>query len=366
MKNKVGTGRPVPSKKDKSMKKTMVRALALLLTVCLSLGIVSCNGASGKTEGSKGQINVEIPSESGDEESFEGSCPIPEDEEQLRAFVSASKNYESSYLSGRDTKEVACYVADDRAIFIRKVSFGFGPDKVTAYVADIYLSDIRDLIGCVLFDEEGAISKGTPEDVMNTVEDALFIVNTDFMRSRSWGLYVRGGKVYRSKPTAGIDICAIGKDGKMEILDGDTLDPEQLMEEGNVWHVLTFGPSLLNEDGTPRDHNSEFRINDNYSRHDEDETVSSVGFLAPNPRTAIGQAEDGHYILVSVDGRDKWYSRGMRFPELSHLMYEEGASVAYNLDGGGSVFMYYDGKPVNSNTGGRSPSDYFVILKKEN
>ena len=33
----------------------------------------------------------------------------------------------------------------DCPILIRQVSFGFGPDKVTAYVADIYLEDIKDL-----------------------------------------------------------------------------------------------------------------------------------------------------------------------------------------------------------------------------
>ena len=340
------------------------RFFALMLAFVLLLGAVSCQKTVVGSTGAK--PNVDLPNESGQGGEFESFCQIPESEAELKEWVNASKNYESSYLSGRNTKILSSYVASDRAMLIREVSFGFGPDKVTAYVADIYLQDIRDLIGCVLFDEEGSISKGTPEDVMNQIDNTLFVINTDFMRSRSWGLYVRGGKVYRSKRTNGIDICAINKNGKMEILDGDTLNADKLMKEGNVWHVLTFGPSLLNEDGSPRNANSEFRINDNYSQYNQDETVSSVGFLAPNPRTAIGQAEDGHYILVSVDGRDKWYSRGMRFPELSHLMYEEGASVAYNLDGGGSVFMYYDGKPVNSNTGGRSPSDYFVILKKDN
>lgn len=335
------------------------------MAVALLMGASSCQNKQTST-GTKPPLNVEVPSYS---EGKDGEntvfCEIPESEEALLSAVTACKNYEESYLSSRDTKVLQSYVSDSKAILIRRVSFGFGPDKVTAYVADIYLEDIKDLMGCVLFDEEGSISKGTPEDVMNEIDDALFIVNTDFMRKRSWGLYVRGGKVYRDKPTAGIDICAINKDGTMEILDGDTLDSKALMEEGKVWHVLTFGPSLLNEDGTPRDQNSDFRINDNYSRYNEDETVSSVGFLAPNPRTAIGQAEDGHYVIVSVDGRDKWYSRGMRFPELSHLMYEEGCKVAYNLDGGGSVFMYYDGEAVNSNTGGRSPSDYFVILKND-
>ena len=339
------------------------RIFALLLAGALTAGFAACAKEPQISTGTKGEINVEIPSESVDTQV--GVSAIPESAEELKELAIGSKNYEKSYLSGRSTKVLKSYVASDRAILIRRVSFGFGPDKVTAYVADIYLDDIKDLIGCVLFDEEGAISKGSPEDVMEEIDDALFVVNTDFMRSRKWGLYVRGGKVYRNKPTAGIDVCAINKDGKMEILDGDTLDAEKLIEEGKVWHVLTFGPSLLNADGSPRDNNSDFRINDNYSRYNEDESVSSVGFLAPNPRTAIGQAADGHYVIVTVDGRDSWYSRGIRFPELSHLMYEEGCTVAYNLDGGGSVFMYFDGEPVNSNTGGRSPSDYFVILKKD-
>ena len=339
------------------------KIVALLLAGALCASFYSCADKSQGSTGPNENVNVGLPSMEGD--TVTGVSPIPQSVEELKQMALGSKHYEESYLSGRDTKVLQSYVSSDRAILIRKVSFGFGPEKVTAYVADIYLDDIKDLMGCVLFDEEGAISKGTPEDVMAGIDDVLFLVNTDFMRSRSWGLYVRGGTVYRNKPTKGIDICAINKDGKMEILDGDTLDADALMAQGDVWHVLTFGPSLLNEDGSPRDNNSDFRINDNYSRHDEDESVSSVGFLAPNPRTAIGQAADGHYVIVSVDGRDSWYSRGMRFPELSHLMYEEGCKVAYNLDGGGSVFMYYDGKAVNSNTGGRSPSDYFVILKKD-
>lgn len=342
----------------------MIRKIAaFLLAGAVLAGTASCTEKPQVNVSTGGPINVEVPSEN--IETNKGVSPIPQSVEELKEMALGVKHYESSYLSGRETKVLQTYVAKDRAMLIRRVSFGFGPNKVTAYVADIYLSDIKDLIGCVLTDEDGDLSKGTPEDVMKGIDDALFLVNTDFMRSRKWGLYVRGGKIYRNKPTERLDVCAINTDGKMMILDGDTLDPEALMEKGDIWHVLTFGPSLLNEDGTPKDNNDDFRINDNYSRHDQDESVSSVGFLAPNPRTAIGQAEDGHYVIVSVDGRDEWYSRGMRFPELSHFMYEEGCEVAYNLDGGGSVFMYYDGKAVNRNTGGRSPSDYFVILKGE-
>ena len=127
---------------------------------------------------------------------------------------------------------------------------------------------------------------------------------------------------------------------------------------------MTFGPSLLNADGSPRDNNGDFRINNNYQGWDDDK--SYYGFLSPNPRTAMGQAEDGHFIFVAVDGRDKGYSKGMTFPELSHLMYEEGCTVAYNLDGGGSTMMYFDGEFVNTPAGGRDPGDYFCIIRKEN
>jgi exopolysaccharide biosynthesis protein len=192
---------------------------------------------------------------------------------------------------------------------------------------------------------------------------AVFVLNTDFIKGRSWGLYVRGGRVFRNKTTEGIDVCAINKDGTMEILDGDTLNADALLKEGKVWHVLTFGPSLLNPDGTPKNNNNEFRIGKNYQGWDDAETY--YGFLSPNPRTAMGQAEDGHFIFVAVDGRDKGYSKGMTFPELSHLMYEEGAAVAYNLDGGGSTMMYFDGEFVNKPAGGRDPGDYFCIIRKE-
>ena len=109
------------------------------------------------------------------------------------------------------------------------------------------LENIKDLVGCVFMDEEGGVVKGSPQYVAEQL-GAIFIVNTDFMRGRSWGLYVRGGRIFRDKPTKGIDVCCLRTDGRMEILDGDTLDGKSLLAQGNVWHVLTFGPSLLNGD----------------------------------------------------------------------------------------------------------------------
>lgn len=70
------------------------------------------------------------------------------------------------------------------------------------------------------------------------------------------------------------------------------------------------------------------------------------------PRTAIGLKDDGHILLVVVDGRQD-NSIGMTLLELALFMQELGASDAMNLDGGGSSEMVIRGKVVNKPSDGR-------------
>ena len=335
--------------------KQICKNLCMILAMLLSLLPTSCFLTSCG-QGTTGSVPTPVPSS----ELLEGICTIPRSQEDLKAAVLASKRYDTSYLPDRNTEEVGVYLDENTAVYLRRISFSEGNDAVTAYIADVYVDRIDQLFGAVLTDEEGKIVNGSPEDVLKTT-DALLLLNSDYVRARSWGLYVRNGRIYRNEAITGIDVCTIGKSGKMEIYDGDTVSKEALLKDSNLWHIFSFGPSLLNEDGSARDEDSQFHITDRYSRWNQYD--SSVGFPVTNPRTAIGQAEDGHYILVAVDGRKKNSSRGMTFPELSHLLYEEGAEVAYNLDGGGSVLMYFQGEKVN-NTGGniRTPGDYICIL----
>lgn len=102
-------------------------------------------------------------------------------------------------------------------------------------------------------------------------------------------------------------------------------------------YVLTFGPALINGGQV---------------------TVSSsdeVGrAMTSNPRTAIGQISEGHYLLVVSDGRTK-ESAGLSLRQLAELMQSLGAQIAYNLDGGGSSTMVFQGRVVNNpTTNGRS------------
>ena len=59
-----------------------------------------------------------------------------------------------------------------------------------------------------------------------------------------------------------------------------------------------------------------------------------------NPRTAIGQREDGAVIFVCIDGRQAG-SPGGTYRDVTDIMIEYGAVNACNLDGGSSSIMMY-------------------------
>lgn len=52
-------------------------------------------------------------------------------------------------------------------------------------------------------------------------------------------------------------------------------------------------------------------------------------------------------MFVVVDGRSAGYSRGVTMTEFAEIFQGLGAKVAYNLDGGGSSTMYFNGELVN-------------------
>ncbi|MFZ2538823.1 MAG: phosphodiester glycosidase family protein [Oscillospiraceae bacterium] len=65
-----------------------------------------------------------------------------------------------------------------------------------------------------------------------------------------------------------------------------------------------------------------------------------------NPRTAIGQREDGTVLLLVIDGRQP-QSLGASYKDIVDIMIEHKAINAGNLDGGSSSMMYYKGELIN-------------------
>lgn len=94
--------------------------------------------------------------------------------------------------------------------------------------------------------------------------------------------------------------------------------------------------------------------------------ASSRDGTAPGAGTVTaptGVIDDTHLVFVVVDGRQEGYSEGVTLPELADIMLSLGATTAYNLDGGGSSTMYFDGRVVDSpsNGGERGTSDILYV-----
>lgn len=66
-----------------------------------------------------------------------------------------------------------------------------------------------------------------------------------------------------------------------------------------------------------------------------------------NPRTAVGQKEDGTVIFLVIDGR-KITAPGASLYDVQQIMLDRGAINAGALDGGYSSTMYYKGDVINS------------------
>ncbi|EKN41339.1 hypothetical protein CFSAN001627_13918, partial [Clostridium botulinum CFSAN001627] len=65
-----------------------------------------------------------------------------------------------------------------------------------------------------------------------------------------------------------------------------------------------------------------------------------------NPRTAIGQKQDGTIVLLVIDGR-RGIKQGATLEEVENILLQRGVVNASNLDGGSSSTMYYKGKVIN-------------------
>lgn len=71
------------------------------------------------------------------------------------------------------------------------------------------------------------------------------------------------------------------------------------------------------------------------------------------PRTIIGTYANDDIIMIVIDGRRQNWSKGVTLERLQTKLLELGVKEAYNLDGGGSSAMYYNGKLLNKPSDGR-------------
>ncbi len=211
------------------------------------------------------------------------------------------------------------------------------------YVADIHIKDPSLLKTALARDKNGNEFGMNIKEKTSVIAErvgAILAVNGDFYGTNESGYVIRNGIIYRDtiRPSndsdsdlAYFDDLAIMRDGSFVTFDEKDYTAKEVWDKGAM-HVLTFGPTLVKNGEIAVDVNAEVGL-----------AWSKTG----NPRCAIGYVSEGHYLIIVVDGRCD-ASRGTSLWELADVFRELGAETAYNLDGGGSATMIFNGRLINT------------------
>lgn len=137
------------------------------------------------------------------------------------------------------------------------------------------------------------------------------------------GLTVQDGNlVHNNVGEKGVNSVGFDDQGKM-VLGNRTA---KQLEAQHIREAVTFAPNLMVEGKS---------------------VISGDGGWGIAPRTGIGQRADGTVIFVVIDGRQPTWSIGATLRDLVNVFEDYDAVNAFNLDGGSSSEMVYQGKVLN-------------------
>lgn len=210
----------------------------------------------------------------------------------------------------------------------------YSTEDTAVYVAEVTLRSAQYLKTAFADDTYGRNITAHTSDIA-AAHNAILAVNGDFYGARESGYVIRNGVLYRDAGSAN-DVLCILSDGSFFIANSAEYSAQDLLDMG-AWQALSFGPALVQGGGITVGAQDEVDI-----------------AMASNPRTALGIIDELHYVFVVSDGRTH-ASKGLSLYELAVFMQGLGVQTAYNLDGGGSSTLYFNGAVINQpTTSGRS------------
>lgn len=203
-------------------------------------------------------------------------------------------------------------------------------NDTTIYVADVQIANPALLKTALANNTYGKNITSKTSTIAENV-NAILAINGDYYGVQEKGYVLKNGTIYRSTASKNQEDLVIYEDGTFEIINESDVDINTLLKNG-AYNILSFGPALVE--------NCNITVSQN-------EEVGKA--MASNPRTAIGIIDELHYVFVVSDGRTN-ESEGLSLYELAEFMQSIGVKTAYNLDGGGSSTMYFNGNIINNPT----------------
>ncbi|MBQ6465650.1 MAG: phosphodiester glycosidase family protein [Oscillospiraceae bacterium] len=235
------------------------------------------------------------------------------------------------------------YRSPDISIRLTKVT---NDDAIstTYFIADIYVAHLENFRTAFAGDSYRAWAA---ESVLSAAKrhGAILCMNGDYADAQASGLLIRNGELYLSQQTKN-DICVMYADGTVRTYGPNDYKAEDVIAAA-PYQVWKFGPALLDAEGQPL---KSFNTSKEISWE--------------NPRSGFGYFEPGHYCFILVDGRQNGYSRGLEIDRFAQLFADLGCKAAYNMDGGRSSVMSFDGAVYNRPyLGGRDSGDFLMICE---
>ena len=197
------------------------------------------------------------------------------------------------------------------------------------WVVDIRIGDASQLrtAPAESFETETSMNIGVIADRVN----AVVAFNGDYVTRLNEGLIIRQGVTYRDKLKGNRDVLLIDEDGDFHPYHlpkkgdiGETVDGKQII------NAFYFGPILV-ENGEVIKKLPDFK------------------YLRPErnfARLAICQVDHLHYKMI-LTTMEQDYTLGLQLKDFAQLCMDEGAQIAYNLDGGLSTSLYFNHARLN-------------------
>ena len=216
--------------------------------------------------------------------------------------------------------------------------------KIEMWVATVKINDPSQLKSAFAGNEFTSDKKERTSTIAKK-NNAVLAIDGAAVGFNTNGRVIRDGVIYRDSD---LD-CApliIKENGDLEVFEYGEKTAQEILDLGGV-QTYDFGPTLIKDN----------EIVDNYGEWYR---------TTKDTHTVIGQKGPLEYVVLVADGRSK-KSDGISLYYAAVELQNRGCYIGYNLDGGGSTTLYFNGEVLNNPSdiiGERRISD--ILYFKEN
>ncbi|MDO4740038.1 MAG: phosphodiester glycosidase family protein [Eubacteriales bacterium] len=173
--------------------------------------------------------------------------------------------------------------------------------------------------------------------------NAVVAIDGDYYADRKGAYAVRQGQLLSDSFASDLDLLVIDYDGNFHCILAEEKEERIEQLQGQIYQCLSFGPVLI-RDGEKIVYPEDYQFGLDYL----------------NPRAGIGQLGEKHYMLVVASGRLE-ESISITASKLQEFMLAKGCVQAYNVDGGASAELVYDGESYSPLTPSGERGLYDII-----